>query len=201
MGRREEKREALREALITAATGLIEAVGHAHLTARDVTSAAGCALGSLYTAFADLDDLILHANARTLTMLREDLERATAATEGAASLRALARAYARFARQRNHLWSALFIYAMEDLERIPAWYVNGHHALLTLVAGALAEIPLDEPAEALEARARSYFAAVHGVVAMSLHSPFVGHPEAVLEAEIDALLDTLIAGLRQPGTV
>ncbi|TIW14977.1 MAG: hypothetical protein E5V70_05110 [Mesorhizobium sp.] len=39
------------------------------MRARDITADAGCALGALYTAFADLDKLILHVNSATLARL------------------------------------------------------------------------------------------------------------------------------------
>jgi len=37
--------------------------------ARDIANDAKCALGSLYTAFHDIDELILHVNSMTLTAL------------------------------------------------------------------------------------------------------------------------------------
>ena len=60
--KRDARREDLKGRLIEAAQARIQSSGLAGLRARDITADAGCALGALYTAFADLDDLILHVN-------------------------------------------------------------------------------------------------------------------------------------------
>ena len=78
-GKREEKRDDLRERLVAAATARIARSGLAGLRARDVTSDAGCALGALYTAFEDLDGLIYAVTARTLAALEHALREAVAA--------------------------------------------------------------------------------------------------------------------------
>jgi AcrR family transcriptional regulator len=59
---REKKREDLKERLTTAAEALIIEHGLGGLKARDVTEKAGCALGALYTAFPDIDHLIMAVN-------------------------------------------------------------------------------------------------------------------------------------------
>ena len=60
---------------------------------------------------------------------------------------------------------------------------------------ALRELPLDEPEHALEARARSYFAAVHGIVSISIHSKFVGLSQDRLAAELTSFVRVLTAGI------
>ncbi len=60
-------RQRLREQLIDATERLIAAHGLGALRARDLAQAAGCALGAIYTVFADLDALVLTVNARALS--------------------------------------------------------------------------------------------------------------------------------------
>ena len=67
--KREEARDDLRKRLVDAAEARIASQGLAALKAREVTADAGCALGALYTAFDDLDRLILQVNSRTLVRL------------------------------------------------------------------------------------------------------------------------------------
>ena len=57
-----ERRAQLRDRLIDIAQEAIAARGLAGLKARDLAAAAGCALGAIYTAFDDLDELILRVN-------------------------------------------------------------------------------------------------------------------------------------------
>lgn len=68
-----EKREDLKLRLIEAARNRIAADGLSNLRARDVTQDVGCALGGLYTVFADLDDLVIHVNSATLKALEASL--------------------------------------------------------------------------------------------------------------------------------
>ena len=57
-GKREANREQLHDKLLNAATLRVEGGGLKDLNARTLTSDAGCALGSLYTAFSDIDKLL-----------------------------------------------------------------------------------------------------------------------------------------------
>lgn len=50
-------------------SGIAKLMPHRGAKARNVTADAGCALGALYTAFEDLDRLILQVNARILARL------------------------------------------------------------------------------------------------------------------------------------
>jgi len=67
------RRDQLREKILDAAEGLIAAKGLAGLKAREVAGAAGCALGAIYTVFADLDEVILQVGLRTLARLEKEL--------------------------------------------------------------------------------------------------------------------------------
>ena len=76
-GKREAKKEALRQAIINSARQRIADSGLDELRARDIAKDAGCAVGSLYTVFSDVDDVILHVNSGTLTKLGSVMEAAT----------------------------------------------------------------------------------------------------------------------------
>ena len=70
----QERRDRLRQALIEAAERIIDERGLAALRARDLAEAAGCAVGAIYTAFPDLDSLILEVNRRTLIRFEEGIK-------------------------------------------------------------------------------------------------------------------------------
>ena len=74
------KKETLRNKIIELAEMKIATGGLLALRARDLATEAGCALGSLYNMFADLDDLILHVNARTLVAIDAQMARAAGET-------------------------------------------------------------------------------------------------------------------------
>ena len=59
----------LKEALVEAAVRAIAEQGFRGLKARALADEAGCAVGAIYNVVADLDELTLLANARTLAAL------------------------------------------------------------------------------------------------------------------------------------
>jgi AcrR family transcriptional regulator len=192
------RRENLKERLIEAAEARIRASGLQGLRARDITADAGCALGALYNAFADLDDLILHVNSVTLARLGSALdEEAARAAEPRAKLKALAGAYLSFARDNRALWAALFEHRMQAGAAAPEWYLAEQAILMQALVVPLAALQpeLDQPA--LLVRARTLFSAVHGIVAISLDNRFIGLAPTDLEGEVLGFVDVLVTGIEK----
>src|SRR5882724_5558299 len=76
------RREHLRDALTDAAARAIAQYGLSGLKARALADEAGCAVGAIYNVVADLDELVLLANARTLAALEKTLGAAAVAGRG-----------------------------------------------------------------------------------------------------------------------
>lgn len=194
---REEKRADLKRRLIEAAEAEIAAHGLAGLKARAVTTRAGCALGALYTAFEDLDMLVIEVNSRTLARLGAALGTDLPQDTPESALQALAARYADFAVANRPLWLALFEHRMSEGREVPDWHRRDHAVLVELIVPQLARLRPDMPPEALALRARTTFAAAHGVIHLALQGRFVGVPMAALKSEIAGLVETLTAGARQ----
>ena len=196
-GKREEKRDDLRERLVAAATARIARSGLAGLRARDVTSDAGCALGALYTAFEDLDGLIYAVTARTLAALEHALREAVAAESASGrQLQRLGATYLGFARSQPHLWRALFEHRVAGDAPAPEWHAARQTALLQLIAGPLGRLQPDLDETELMVRSRTLFAAVHGIVSISLENRFIGIPTTTLDAELDRFVGLVVTGLK-----
>lgn len=195
---REEKRKDLKNRLIDAAEVSIRSAGFKGINARQVTTEAGCALGALYNAFENLDLLIVHVNSRTLNRLSEALVATTLHSENdpLARLQALARVYVDFACENQKLWLALFEHRLPDGEDVPDWHKKEHRTLIQVILPPLRQLRPDFSDEALSLRARTDFAAVHGVVHLSLEGRFVGLPREHLHSEVAALVYSLVAGVR-----
>ncbi len=194
---RDDKRADLRSRLVDAAEAQIVANGLSGLKAREVTAAAGCALGALYNAYPDLDHLILQVNSRTLARLGAVLS--AAAPQGAppeAAMQALAAAYVDFALANRNLWKALFNHRLAPGVEVPEWHRQDHAVLIEQIIAPLAKLRPDLPPEILPLRARTTFAAVHGVVQLALHGRYVGVPTENLRAEVAALVEAMARGAR-----
>jgi AcrR family transcriptional regulator len=196
-GKRETKREDLRARLLTAATARIEKAGVKGLRARDVTADAGCALGALYTAFHDLDELVIHINSRTLSKLGEALADASHAIgDPGDKLKCLAIAYVAFARENRNLWAALFDHRFPPTASVPQWHMAEQDALVRLIAAPLADLRPGLGEGELAVWSRTFFAAVHGIVSISLEDRFIGIPSGNLETELRRFVDILVAGAK-----
>jgi len=191
----ESKREKLRENLLNAAEKRIIDQGIGALRARDITQDAGCALGSLYTAYKDLDLLILAANSRTLSRLHDELRAAVAAeTDPHKQLLGLAAAYVSFALNNRHAWSALFDHRMPEGAEVPDWHIQEHAALVGEIIAPLSALLQTEP-EQLALQARTLFSAVHGIVKLSLEDRFVALGPDTVSAALDDFLGAQLRGL------
>lgn len=194
-GKRAANRELLRDKLLKAATTRVEAGGLKDLNARTVTSDAGCALGSLYTAFSDIDDLIIHMNSRTLQRLGQAIaEAGQGVEEPVETLKALAKGYLKFASENHALWVALFDYAALAGTEIPQWHQEEQEILVRHIVGPVSALNPDMDGDALMIRVRTLFSAVHGIVSLSLDQRFIGVPRDLLDNELMRFIDQMVAG-------
>ena len=193
--KRTQKRDALRNEIIDLAKSRIAAHGLLSLRARDLAQEAGCALGGLYNMFEDIDALILEVNARTLDEIDTVMEVAVAANPKAPQqLKALAHAYLLFARTHPLTWRALFEHHLPEGRDVPDWYSESLTHLMARIAQPLALLRPDYSEEVLAKRARTMFAAVHGVVSISLDNRFVGLAADTLDSELDRFVELLLIG-------
>src|SRR5215212_7440000 len=135
------RRHSLKEALVAAAERTIATGGLRGLKARDLAAEAGCAVGAIYNVVADLDELIVAVNARTLAALELALREAGGAIDSEARdesdaihrLVRLALAYAEFAAAETQRWRALFDHRMPHGHDIPEWYVADQRRLFDYI--------------------------------------------------------------------
>lgn len=187
----ELRREKQMEALLAAAEARVREHGVASLKARDLAADIGVALGGLYNIVADMDDLMLRVNSRTLARLGAAAAQAadglpmTTRAEALDRLVMVAQTYLRFARSDLKLWRMLF--ETHVTSALPAWANEDQLRLFRHIAEPLGVIMPDLSPEALTVRARTLFAAVHGVVMLGLEERLVAVPLDRLDSEIDWL--------------
>jgi AcrR family transcriptional regulator len=197
----QRRREQLRDTLVTAAERRIAHDGLRNLRARELAADAGCAVGAIYNAVADLDELILLANARTLHALEHAL--VTAATDDGktsndsaiVTLVRLAHAYLTFAATDQLRWRALFDHRMPRVQSIPDWYREEQHRLFRQVEAPLRRLIPQASAKRRALLARTLFAAVHGIVGLGLEEKLQAIPLPTLREQITLIVTTLGRGL------
>lgn len=190
----EERREALRQTLITLATTKIAADGLAALRARDLAADAGCSVGAIYTVFEDLTALCLAVNATTFAALGERVSahRATAAPKTPAEeLTALSLGYLAFAQEHTHLWRALFEIELGPASPAPTWYRSEMENLFSVILPPVRALLPDLTSEQSILMARALFSSVHGIVTLGLEDASAGVPRDQIGAMIEMLFHHL----------
>ena len=174
------RRDRLRERILDAAERAIAENGLSGLKAREVAQGAGCALGAIYTVFADLDEVILRVGARTLGRLEKELS-----AEGEAdALENLAVAYLAFARREEPSWRALFDHRLPPGAPLPDWFATERDRLFALLEAPLRRLMPNRAEKEVKLRARTLFSAVHGIVSLGLAEKLGDSAGAALDAEL-----------------
>lgn len=197
---REERKLALKRALVDAAERIVASQGLAGMKARDIASEAGCSLGAIYTAFEDLDRLILALGARTLSLLGAELSSCAVPVapnqeREAAYLVMLSQRYLDFAANNRFLWLALFEHRMAAGRSVPSDMRMEQLALFTLIERPLENLRPDLADEDRKNLARSLFSAVHGIIALGLEEKLASLPMAVLRDQIAVVVSAMTRGL------
>jgi AcrR family transcriptional regulator len=199
-----ERRRNLREALIDVAERGIDAQGLIGMKARDLAAEVGCSVGAIYNVVADLDELVLAVNGRTLAMMETDLAAAVdlplasqelSAGDATELLVRLSQAYLHFAAAHKQRWRALFDHRLPDGAAIPAWYLDQQRHVFAFVERPLRVLQPDLAAGQFELLARSLFSAVHGMVALGLEEKLGAISVRELEQQISAVVTALGHGL------
>lgn len=182
------RREAQLEALIVAAEKRIIISGIKSLKARDLAADIGVALGGLYNIVDDMDALLLLVSSRTLRRLGDAAEARTAhlpmatRAEAVERLVAVAHSYLAFAQENLELWRMVFELRLDN--PLPEWAAQDQLRLFRHIALPLAVIMPDLDTIALTVRARTLFAAVHGIVTIGLEERLIAVPLQRLTDEI-----------------
>jgi AcrR family transcriptional regulator len=186
-----DKRQAQLEALIEAAEKRICDHGLASLKARDLATDIGVALGGLYNIVADMDALLLLVSSKTLARLGHAASDATGHlpmgnhAEALDRLVAVAHTYLKFARQNLPLWRMIFELRLDS--PLPDWAAQDQLRLFRHIAEPLRIIFPDLNTIALTVRARTLFAAVHGIISIGLEERLIAVPVQKLADEIEWL--------------
>lgn len=188
------RKAALREKLITLAEAQIAADGLSSLRARSLAKDAGCAVGAIYTHFADLNTLVLEVNGRTFRRL--GLAVASAVTDAADQpprdrLIAMSHAYLHFAADHTRLWRALFDVEMSADGPVPQWYLDALGGLFAYIAAPLADMFPGMPEADLDLMTRALFSSVHGIVLLGLEQRISGVPLDQIEKMIAQILSRI----------
>jgi AcrR family transcriptional regulator len=198
-----ERRQSLRDALIDAAERAIATNGLDGLKARELAAEVGCAVGAIYNAVDDLDDLVLAVNTRTLAALERAVGAALGVEPNAGSspqtaiahMIRMALAYLDFAAANTARWRALFTHYLSKRRPVPDWYRAEQRRLFAFIERPLRALQPALPSADALLLARSLFSAVHGIVILGLEDKLGIVPLEVQRAQLRTVVGAIGAGL------
>jgi AcrR family transcriptional regulator len=193
-------RDEMRAKMLVIAKRVVADEGLGALQARRVADEAGCAVGTIYNVFKNLDNLIVEANSTTLSDLGAALVAVAEKGHGksvAERLEALGLAYLDFAIAHNRSWRAVFDHHMAPGNPVPDWYRQKQAQLFALVERVLSEVIAD--GDNLSRAARALFSAVHGVVMLSLAGTLGATDRQETEAQVRFIVRAVAEGVAHAG--
>jgi AcrR family transcriptional regulator len=199
-----EARAELREALLAAASQAVAERGFGALKARELAAQVGCAVGSIYNVFPDIDALALSVKARALDRLESEIIgeigpfEAHGPEAAAARFLDLGRVYLAFAARNWRMWSSMFAHGGGGSEALEA-YMLRLDAILTNIEQPLGALLPNLDAESRRKLTRTLFAAVHGVVSLGLDGKLGPISLDALQEQVRMLLSATLSGLRGRG--
>ena len=138
MGRRSTHTpQQLRELILDAAQDIIQAQGLAGLSAREIARRIEYSPGTIYNMFENLDDVVLHVEARVLEALDKRLSALLQDGNATDRVNRLAQAYLAFTHEQPRLWNLLFEHHLPATAALPSWYQQKLEGLMSRVEEAL----------------------------------------------------------------
>ena len=196
MGRRSTHTpEQLRQLILDAAQAIIEANGLAGLSAREIARRIGYSPGTIYNMFENLDDVVLHIEARVLDALDEKLAKSLEHGAPEDKVSRLAETYLAFTSERPKLWNLLFEHYMPADAHTPPWYQQKLELLMSRVETAMA--PLFPPEATMERQraARVLWAGVHGITSLATANKLSNVTSEAANLLVRDLIQNYLAGV------
>lgn len=197
MGRRSAHTpEQLRVLILDAAQAIIETNGLAGLSAREIARRIAYSPGTIYNMFDNLDDVVLHVEARVLDALDQRI--GAMATGGTPEERVfrLAETYLNFTSEHPKLWNLLFEHYMPGGADTPPWYQQKLEMLMTRVEAEMAPLFPADQVQNRQRSARVLWAGVHGITSLSTANKLSNVTSEAAAYLVKDLIYNYLAGLK-----
>lgn len=195
--RNDHSREEIRSMALNAAQRIIVQDGFDKLSARKIASQMGYTQGTLYLVFENLDDLIIHLNARTLDELYQSLQSVVVnAPLSAETLHALGSAYLQFAQEHTQRWRLIFDHRLPYLDT-PDWFQDKVQEGFGMIEQVLAKVATERSESEIKRAARALWGGVHGVCMLAMTGKLADPEGGEVQVLVDSLIECYLRGFTQ----
>ena len=109
-----DKKENIRERLLQTAQSLVEDKGADYLTARKLSEASGCSVGTIYNQFSSMDELFSSLNIATLVDLQATMNKVATSCNAYKNLNAWLDSFVSFVLANPNRWFLLYNYHLRS---------------------------------------------------------------------------------------
>jgi len=184
MGRRgDHSFKEISDMILDAAQEIVENDGYLKLSTRKIATKIGYTVGTLYNAYKNLDDIILHLNGRTLDSLLEKIQITLKNNKNDRLVfKKVGLAYAEFSQEHFNQWDLLSNYRFSEKTEIPKWYPNKVQEIFKTLESQLSNIIPNKTPTEINNAISVMWASVHGICALSIKGKF-DHTQGLNKAE------------------
>jgi len=153
--------------ILHATEKLLDQHGMQALSTRKISAKIGYTVGTLYLFFKNLDELVLHVNARTLEEIYHALSVVTEdGIDPRTNMIAMGHAYVHFAMDYPQRWRLVFEYSLGEGTPVPDWFQEKINQVFDLVEKNL--VNLIGEVENKRLLTQALWSGVHGVCALAV---------------------------------
>jgi AcrR family transcriptional regulator len=173
--------------VLQAAETLVEEEGSKALTMRNVAFEIGYTVGSIYMVFENMNDLVLHLNARTLDALIDQFD-SIPPESPAQAIEAIARIYLNFASRHFNCWNLIFDHRQSEGMVFPDWYREKIDRAFSRFEAEFRRLAEDRSDAEVKQAARALWGGIHGICMLSLTGKFAAAGADDMEAGVMLLV-------------
>lgn len=189
----------LRQRAITEARQLLAEGGPEQVKARLLAVRLGISVGTIYNLFGELDELLFLVNAAVYDDLLKVMDEAVDGAGNDAApidgVLALCRAYLAFVTENQELWSGVLAFNRRAKSSVPQWYREKERQLLGNAARVLDAVPGPATKEQKALAARATWAAIHGIVTISVGRQGLLATEEEIGGQIELVARSIVRAL------
>lgn len=168
--RSDHSRNEIAQMILDSTFDIIVEHGVEGVSTRRIANRIGYTVGTLYNVYSNLDDILLHINARTIDILIDTLQSGLGQQQNKQDaeerLYIIAHKYLDFAITNYNLWHVLFEYRLPEEADIPDWYRSKLAQIFSIVDSIVVDL-VDQEEKAKEI-AGIIWASIHGICSLSI---------------------------------
>ena len=196
--RSDHNRDELKELALNAAHEIVVKEGYRELSARKIASKIGYTAGTLYNLFSDLNELVLHMNAKTLDSFYETLEHEVqSAKNKEQAIYKTGKCYVDFSHKNYQLWNMLFEHHVPRPKgaKLPAWYEKKMYKPFSVLENALLPYVKGNKGKCSH-YTKVLWAGLHGICILSISGKLATTGSESAHSLANSLIKTFILGLK-----